>query len=237
VLLYHSVGDGEWAVPRADFARQMEWLAGAVRPLSLVQALGTEVEQPLEVAVTFDDGYASVVDQALPVLRSLGLTATVFLNTAHVGDTQRRPSDPAAGHYPGEEFLLWRDVDQLLDVGWSIGSHGDQHLDLTRQPETVVRNELSTSKSKIEALSPGPCLHFAYTWGRHTRRLRELVEDAGYKWGLAGLHETVDIDSRPFEIPRMNVDRSYSLDDFKAIIHGDWDYLRFIHAWRATHST
>jgi peptidoglycan/xylan/chitin deacetylase (PgdA/CDA1 family) len=214
----------------------MEWLASSVRPLSLVQALGTEVERPLEVAVTFDDGYQSVFDNAFPVIRSLGLTATVFLNTAHIGDKERQPSQPEAGHYPGEAFLLWREVDQLLGAGWSIGSHGDLHLDLSREPDPVVKKELESSKLKIEALSPGPCLHFAYTWGHHTRRLRELVEQAGYKWGLSGLHEEVRTKSSAYDIPRMNVDRTYSLDDFKAIIRGDWDYLRFIHAWRTPRS-
>ncbi len=236
VLMYHAVGDGEWAIPREDFAKQMEWIAANSRPLSLVQALGTEVEKPLEIALTFDDGYASVHEHALPVLKSLGLTGTVFLNTAHVGDTEHQPSQPEAGHYPGEAFLLWREVDDLLDAGWSIGSHGDRHLDLTREPDFVVTEELSASKKKIEKISPGPCLHFAYTWGRHSRRLRELVEQAGYQWALAGVHEPVREDQAAYTVPRLNIDRSYSFDDFKAVMRGDWDYLRYIHAWRTPRS-
>lgn len=236
LLLYHAVGDGPWAIAEKTFARQMELVAREARPLSLVQALGTEIERPLEIAVTFDDGYASVFAHAFPILRSLGLTASVFLNTGLIGSKQRTRSDPQAGHYPDEEFLVWSEVDALLDAGWVIGSHGEHHLDHSREPESVVRRELSDSKKRLEQILPGACLYFAYTWGRHTPELRRLVAEAGYHWGLGGSHGAVRPSVNPFAIPRINIDRAYSLDDVKAAVRGDWDYLRFLQAWRAPES-
>ena len=236
MLLYHAVGGGDWATEERDFVKQMEWVAGKTRPLSIVQALGTDVEAPLEVAVTFDDGYESVFSGAYPILRSLGITASVFLNTAHIADRERVSSRPEEGHYPGEAFLLWREVDALLESGWVMGSHGAHHLDLTRQPDDVVARELSESKSSLERMTPGPCRYFAYTWGRHTPRLRKLAADAGYRWALACTHGRVLPSSDPFAIPRINVDRNYSLRDFEALLRGDWDYLRFIQSWRSAHS-
>jgi peptidoglycan/xylan/chitin deacetylase (PgdA/CDA1 family) len=231
--MYHAVGDGEWAIQEKAFARQMEWIAREARPLSLVQALGTDVERPLEVALTFDDGYASVFAHGFPILKSLGLTASMFLNTGLVGLKQRTPSDPQAGHYPGEEFLLWSEVDALLDAGWVMGSHGEHHLDHSREPVSVVRRELSGSKKRLEEILPGPCLYFAYTWGRHTPQLRRLVAEAGYRWGLAGVHGPVRPSGDPFAVPRINIDQTYTLDDLRAVLRGDWDYLRFLQAWRA----
>ncbi len=233
VLLYHAVGGGVWAIDEKAFVQQMELIADETRAISLVQALGTDVERPLEVALTFDDGYASVFSRAFPILKSLGLTATVFLNTGLVGLKQRTLSDSQAGHYPGEEFLLWSEVDALLDAGWMMGSHGAHHLDHSREPASVVKRELSESKNRLEEILPGSCLYFAYTWGRHTPELRRLVAEAGYHWGLAGAHGPVRQSSDPFAIPRINVDRTYTLDDLKAVLRGDWDYLRFIQAWRA----
>jgi peptidoglycan/xylan/chitin deacetylase (PgdA/CDA1 family) len=45
--------------------------------------------EPDVAAVTFDDGYAGVHDEALPVLRDLRIPATVYVSTALVG-TERR---------------------------------------------------------------------------------------------------------------------------------------------------
>ena len=233
ILLYHAVGSGEWATPRDDFARQMEWIASVARPLSLVQALGTEVEQSLEFAITFDDAYASVFEEALPVLKSLGLTAAVFANTALVGENDRVPADPSIGHYPGEAFMLWRELDRLLDCGWVLGSHGANHLRHWLEPEAVVREELLQSKKNLERLTPGPCNYFAYTWGRSTPRLKALVNEAGYPWALGVRHGPVRRVSDPLDMPRINIDRSCSLDDFKAIVSGDWDYLRGVQALRS----
>lgn len=233
ILLYHAVGAGEWAIPSDLFARQMEWIAGHARPISLVQALGTENEQRLEVAISFDDGYASVFEHARPVFASLGMTASLFVNTGLIGAGERVPSDPAVGHYPGEAFLLWRELDQLLDLGWVLGSHGETHLAHTHEPDAVVRRELRGSKKKLEEITPGPCRYFSYTWGRSTARLRALVAEAGYEWGFGGLHAPVRPGDDPYAIPRINIDRTYSFDDFKAILRGDWDYLRFIQSWRS----
>jgi len=236
ILLYHAVGDGEWAIPENEFARQIEWIAKSARPLSLVQALGTDIEKPLEIAVTFDDGYASVFERAKPILKTHAVSATVFVNTALVGSEDRTPSDPSLGHYPGEAFLLWRELDALLDLGWVLGSHGEHHLAHWREGDLVVRHELAESKKKLEAITPGPCNYFAYTWGRHTEHLRKLVADAGYRWGLAGLHGAVRAGSDPYAVPRINIDRTYSFDDFMAILRGDFDYLRFIQSWRGARS-
>ena len=236
ILLYHAVGDGPWALEEKAFARQMEFIARETRPLSLVQALGTDIDRPLEVAVTFDDGYASVFAHAFPILRSMGLTASVFVNTGLIGSKERTQSDPQAGHYPGEEFLLWSELDALLDAGWVIGSHGEHHLDHSREPDPVVRRELTQSKRRLEEILPGACLYFAYTWGRHTHRLRRLVAEAGYHWGLGGAHGAVHPSGDPLATPRINIDRSYTLDDVKAAVRGDWDYLRFLQTWRTPQS-
>jgi peptidoglycan/xylan/chitin deacetylase (PgdA/CDA1 family) len=234
VLLYHAVGSGEWSVSERDFAQQMDVVAREAVPMPLVQALGTRAATPLEVALTFDDGYACVRDRAFPILNSRGLTATTFLNTSHIGAIDRSRSDPASGHYRDQDFMSWKDVDALLERGWTIGSHGARHLDLIQEGDDVVRHELRSSKQDIERVIPGPCLYFAYAKGRSTRRIRRLVAEAGYQWGLSTIHGAVNPSDDAFAVPRINIDARYAIDDFRALLRGDWDYLKFIQKVRGS---
>jgi peptidoglycan/xylan/chitin deacetylase (PgdA/CDA1 family) len=72
-------------ISRTMLERQLEWLAGRFRFLSLAE-LGRQLEagddfrQPV-AALTFDDGYADFHEQAYPLLRRKGIPAAVFVVT------------------------------------------------------------------------------------------------------------------------------------------------------------
>lgn len=85
----------------ARFEALVDWLArhAAVIPLDRYFA-GERHEERLTVALTFDDGYASLLDLALPRLAAAGLPATVFVTTAAAD---------------GREFL-WTDLVDLVPL-------------------------------------------------------------------------------------------------------------------------
>jgi len=237
VLLYHAVGGSPLAVDEVDFRAQMEWLASAASVRPLVHVLENAGPERLQVALTFDDGYASVYSRAFPILRRLGMTGAVFVNTGHICDDARQPADEGEGHYPGEAFLLWRELAELSAAGWTVGSHGVRHLDLTREPDERVRIELTASRADIAQKLGSPASMFAYTWGRHTPHLRQLVKQAGYSHALGGIHAPVTGDMDAFAIPRIAIARDYTLSDFKAVVQGDWDYLAWLQRWRMQRSS
>lgn len=98
VLAYHRVTDhtrpgfvgfvGNVSASPAEFSDQMEWVARKYTAVSLedvaAAALGADLPARA-VLVTFDDGYQDNLDNALPVLRRIGLPAALFLATDHVG--------------------------------------------------------------------------------------------------------------------------------------------------------
>jgi peptidoglycan/xylan/chitin deacetylase (PgdA/CDA1 family) len=91
VLCYHNVipqaDAGIWAtlglhMPLPTFARQMRWLAANydVVPLErLVDRVASGESLRGTAAVTFDDAYTGVFEHAWPLLKELGLPATVFV--------------------------------------------------------------------------------------------------------------------------------------------------------------
>lgn len=93
VLIYHRVlPDPDPMYPHepdvAAFRGQMQALRQDFRVLDLGEALQRLARGRLParaVAVTFDDGFADNLTQALPVLREQGLTATFFIATGYLG--------------------------------------------------------------------------------------------------------------------------------------------------------
>ena len=94
ILMYHGLVQRPLApncwhqLDVASFRRQIEWVAKCYRVLPLEEALdrlyaGTLPER--SCAVTFDDGYGSNLDLALPILEEFHVPATVFLVMDLVG--------------------------------------------------------------------------------------------------------------------------------------------------------
>lgn len=207
------------------FRRQIAWLSENATLLPLEGLLKKSGDDGLRVAITFDDGYATLYDHVAPILAEHGTAATVFINTGRIGEAARKPSVAAQGHYPNEQFLTWREVEALVRARWTIGSHGVEHLDLTRQDATNVARELADSKREIESRLGRPCRHFAYTWGRFTSSLQDAVEVAGYACGVSGLHGAVSPASDVYALPRIDIRAEYELSDFVDVVMGRWDYL------------
>ena len=232
VLLYHAVGEGAHAVSTRAFREQMEFLANGGHLASLPDLLDTTAGKMDQVAVSFDDGYACLADGPMSILAELGTSGTVFLNTGMIATGDRKLSNPDLGHYPSEAFLLWREVEQLAERGWTIGSHGVDHVDLTTANDDVVKHQLSESKRHIEGVLHADCQYFAYTWGHHSAGVRALVKAAGYRLAFSAEHGPIPADVEAMAVPRINVANEYTMDDFKAIVRGDWDYLGWVQRWR-----
>ena len=85
VLYYHAVPRRR----RVSFGRQMDAVAANRHAGSRRLARGRWTPGDRYVAVTFDDGFVSVVENALPELRSRRIPCTIFVPTGSLGT---RPS-------------------------------------------------------------------------------------------------------------------------------------------------
>ena len=107
ILMYHRIAEESFdpwglAVSPGNFAGQLEWLAAnrSVMRLAEFAKLHREGNLPDDaVAITFDDGYASVIEEAATVLERFGAPATVFI--------------PAESVERGDEFW-WDELEQIV---------------------------------------------------------------------------------------------------------------------------
>lgn len=98
ILTYHHVSDHDPAYPYdpdvadatpAQFRWQMETIARYCTPIGIDELLRALDGAPLPknpVMVTFDDGYLSCHEVALPILRAVGVRATFFIATNYITD-------------------------------------------------------------------------------------------------------------------------------------------------------
>jgi peptidoglycan/xylan/chitin deacetylase (PgdA/CDA1 family) len=225
IITYHHIADHDPTYPYdpdvadatpAQFRWQMEALAKHCTPIGiddLMQSLDGGKLPKNAVVVTFDDGYASCHDVALPILRAVGIRATFFISTAYVNDRRlywweqvsllvNQAKRPGTMTYPRRLELTPRsqatrtllldtikdtpqlDVEQfLLDVAEVLG------VTWNREIEAEYANGLIMTWDQIRALSRAGMDIESHS--RNHRVLQTLDED-GLKFELAGSREDLE---------------------------------------------
>ena len=84
---------------------------------------------------------------------------------------------------------------------------------------------MKLSKADIENHLYTNCVDFSYPWGKYSSRAKLKVAEAGYQTAVAGRHSSIHSRNDLLALPRINISKVYSLNDFKDIILGRWDYL------------
>lgn len=177
VLTYHAIDSRPSVISLSPdlFRWQMEALAArGVAGISLARAFDhferTGHYPPNSVVLTFDDGYLSVLEQALPVMAAQGFSATVFLVTSLMGMTG---SQAKAVHPDFDRDLLgWRHAEAWVRSGFEVGSHTVNHADLTRLPPDALEQELGQSRELLERHLQPRVDALAYPYGHFNAAVR-----------------------------------------------------------------
>lgn len=185
-----------------DFRRQLESLVGRGYRGGSATDLLRRPTDPRLLHITFDDGYASVVN-ALPLLRQLQLPCTIFVCTDYAGDG--RPLQiPELSRVPQVSELATFDWDALRELAADdlveIGSHTASHAHLPGLADAELTREIRDAKTALEDNLGRACPTFAYPYGEHDERVRRAVKAAGHVAGFAAPGVSTRID--PYQIPR-----------------------------------
>jgi peptidoglycan/xylan/chitin deacetylase (PgdA/CDA1 family) len=172
ILTYHSLDDSGSVIstPPSVFRRQLEFLAVSGIP---VVPLDQAVERPGCVALTFDDGFRSVAEHALPLLEQYHFAATIFIVSGYCGGRNDWPSQPS-GIVPTLPLLSWDELGKMPS-SIAIGAHTHTHPDLRRLPEDECDHELRTSKDCIEQNLGRAVSWLAYPYGASSSKVRSLA--------------------------------------------------------------
>ncbi len=223
VLCYHAVSEtwpADLAVRQADFREQLLQLRErGFRVVNFTEAVTAPGEGKV-AAITFDDGYRSVLELALPILEELGMTATLFVPTDYIGKDEPM-AWPGIDQWLGGEHesellpLSWEEVGKLQAAGWEIGSHTRSHPHLSQIDRGLLPAELDRSKAVCEERLGRPCTSIAYPYGDHDEAVEAATHAAGYTAAAALPDQMSESDSNPMAFPRVGIYRNDSARVFR----------------------
>ncbi len=177
VLCYHGVTSAQ----RRAFEWQMRRIAGRVVPASALGQRHLPVSAAPAVCITFDDAFANLRENAVPILRRLRMPATVFAVSDNLGAPPRwsMPSD----HPDREQCLL--SAAQLRALVRSspvrVGAHTASHPRLTTLTDAAVRYELSVARQRLQQVLGREVDDLSFPYGDWDERTLRAARAAGYR--------------------------------------------------------
>ncbi|MCA9422908.1 MAG: polysaccharide deacetylase family protein [Nitrospira sp.] len=132
------------------FRKRMEWLkARGFKVLGLGEAVSSLYAGDLPenaIVITFDDGWYGVYKHALPILSSLGFTATVYANSYYM-------EKETFVYNLFVPYLFWRTKAKVLDLDQlGHGLKGHYCLESMEQRDAVVRQLIQFGDEQLCAL-------------------------------------------------------------------------------------
>ncbi len=181
ILLYHHVScstPASTSISPEAFKSHMEYLDAHHTVVSLqdvVSAIQHNTTLPENaVAITFDDGYANILDNAHPILADLGFPYTVFINPDEIG--------------VGPKQLTWEQVIAMHNDGVVFANHTLDHLHMLNGEQAMgerawlekVWQNVESAEKKIEDKLDISLKYLAYPFGEYNTALANKLKAEGY---------------------------------------------------------
>lgn len=215
VVYYHEVPARE----RERFARQMDYLARCTTVLPADYDGVLEAKKNYTV-ITFDDGFVSVMENALPELQRHKIGATIFVPSGYLG---QQPGWIKNGK---KEWVM--SPEQLRAAqrgGLAIGSHTVRHVRLDKLPLEEAVAEMAISKQELEKVLEQPITTFSFPHGAFTPAILDRAMKVGYTrvFGIEPARLTGQLSG--FLVHRVAVNPSDWPIEFRLKVRGAYRWL------------
>lgn len=213
VLMYHffydaSKGekgiDNNWMEVSA-FEAQMKYLVDNkyyFPSWSEVEAYvnGTKTLPAKSVVVTIDDGDASFIKYAIPIIEKYNVKATSFVVTAWNGDWLPKSYKSSHLNFQSHSHDMHR-----------AGANGKGRFVNLSYKEAL--NDVTKSKNII-----GNCTVFCYPFGHYNDNAIKVLKDAGYKLAFTTKGGRVYPGQNKFALPRVRISKGITMKAFEEAV-------------------
>ena len=224
VLYYHGIKQRD----RGNFEKQMAYVARRCHVVKASEIRSASANSgELLLAITFDDAFDSVYQIAEPILKKLGISATIFAPSDGLGEK------PAWGmeadcEDTGEVMMTRERLLELDRHGFEVLSHTHTHSRLTTLTDEALRVELEESKLVLERMLGHRIVGISYPHGDYDARVCAGARTAGYALGYTIDPVMVDFSPSELEIGRFSVSPSDGLLKFRLKVCGAYQVSRYL---------
>jgi peptidoglycan/xylan/chitin deacetylase (PgdA/CDA1 family) len=222
ILYYHGIPTAY----RASFARQMEAIRRGARVWPAFHR-GSLPAGKQNVAITFDDAYVSVAENALPELAARGFHSTIFVPVGSLGSRPTWPLENGSLD-SGETVMPAEQIARLPSSLVTLGSHTSTHPRLSLIDPYDAREEIEGSRVKLQTLTTQDIRLLAFPYGDHDASIIELCRVAGYDYVFSITPHPVDTTSSNFVRGRVKVDSFDGSLEFFLKYHGAYAWVSHV---------
>jgi peptidoglycan/xylan/chitin deacetylase (PgdA/CDA1 family) len=218
ILYYHAVYSEE----KKAFALQMDDLLRWTKPICIndIDKMKTGLRYS---AITFDDGFTCVLDNALPEPSKRNIPATLFVPSDCLG---QRPPWLNEAHVDHKNVVMTQAQLKSLDKKLVlIGSHCRTHPNLLQISKDEARKEIFQSKKELEDILNTPIEAISFPEGDFDQTHIDMAVQAGYRQAYSILPELIHAGSDGFVRGRVKVDPSDWRMEYRLKLLGAYRWL------------
>lgn len=178
------------------------------------------------IIITFDDGYRDTYQNALKILLKFNMTAVIFA----MGNRQILEAEwDSSGEQDICLLMNNAELKEARALGFEIGAHSMNHLNLsTLEPETVQK-EIGNSKIELERVLGEPVLSFAYPYGGLNDSVQRIAEKSGFLFGCGVYTGPPKFMVNRYDIRRLAVTSKTGMTNFILKLLTPYEYAEWLY--------
>lgn len=220
IVTFHAIEthvDGDqneiYNMSRGTFESHVRVLSNLKDSLGIIPLTPIDMNGESSLAISFDDGYASTLTTAAPMLLANSIPFTVFVTPDLVMSRDDR----------------YLDVTQLIELsqlsGVSIGAHGYRHTPLAEIDPAKRLPELTTAREWLENTLQQEVTSMSYPFGSTPDGICADVMTAGYSTAACSQWGFNDSHTDPLMLRRLDLWEGDSERVVRSKILGHWNWL------------
>ncbi len=230
-IMFHAIGEAqsEYVTSAARLRDQIGFLKDHYPTVRLSEApriLADPHSLPC-VALTFDDAYTSFIEQAVPVLDSLGVPSTLFVPTGYLGKTNLW--DWPSGQMPKLSIMTEAQLRELGSAAQiDIGSHSVNHRSMRGLSLAEMKREAVESRTVLDSLLGRRTTLFAYPYGQlddFSDETEQALANAGYEVAVTTHWGSRNSPYRPLALHRIWFAPDDGPAEMRAKVEGEYDWF------------
>jgi peptidoglycan/xylan/chitin deacetylase (PgdA/CDA1 family) len=167
------------------------WHAVTLDQLEAYWTRGVPLGPGKPIVLTFDNGYASQYENALPILKRLGW----------VGNENMQ----LTGLPPSQGGLTDAQVRGLIAAGWELDTQGISHADLITLDASELEYQVATARRILQKRYDVPVNWFCYPSGHYDATVIAAVKAAGFVGSTTVIPGWASPGEDSYRLPRLRV--------------------------------